>query len=99
MTEKSGILVRVDAGSEGLVSGTPNDMISTILETSLAILSGSTFGNVFPSSRKLHKYIARANSGNSSWPDFVVSARFLNRFLELFQLKYRELLTKFHQDL
>lgn len=55
------------------VSATPNDMISTILETSLLIFSGNVLGTSFPVSLRLHRYIDNANSGNSSWPDFVVS--------------------------
>lgn len=48
-----------------------------MLETSLATFSGRTCGKFLPTSFKLHKYIARANSGNRSWPDFVVSERTL----------------------
>lgn len=54
-------------------SGTPNDIISTMLETSFAIFSGSACGSSFPTNFRLQRYIARANSGNRSCPDFVVS--------------------------
>ena len=50
-------------------------MISTILDTSFAIFSGNDDGKDLPTSFRLHRYIARANSGKSSWPDFVVSER------------------------
>lgn len=48
-------------------------MISTMLDTSFAIFSGKLCGKSFPTSLRLHRYIAKANSGKSSWPDFVVS--------------------------
>ena len=54
-------------------SGTPKDMISTMLDTSLAIFSGNAPGKSFPTSLRLHRYIASANSGKRSWPDLVVS--------------------------
>jgi hypothetical protein len=41
------------------------------------ILSGRVDGIGFPTSARLHRYIARANSGKWSCPDFVVSARVL----------------------
>lgn len=55
--------------------------MSTILETSFEIFSGNTGGKSFPTSRRLHRYMARANSGKRSWPDFVVSDRTLNKQL------------------
>lgn len=70
---KFGALVR-GAGA-GRSSGTPNEMMSTILETSFATLSGRLAGNSLPTSFKLQRYIARANSGKRSCPDFVVSER------------------------
>lgn len=52
-------------------------MISTMLETSFCIFSGRLAGKSFPTSFRLHRYIARANSGKRSWPDLVVSDRVL----------------------
>lgn len=51
--------------------------MSTMLETSFLTLSGSDVGRLFPVSARLHRYIAKANSGKRSWPDFVVSANAL----------------------
>lgn len=68
-------------GAWGRSSGTPNEMISTILETSFEIFSGNIGGKSFPTSRRLHRYMARANSGKRSWPDFVVSDRTLHEYL------------------
>lgn len=61
----------------GRSSGTPNEIMSTILDTSFAIFSGRLAGKSFPTSFRLQRYIARANSGNRSWPDLVVSDRVL----------------------
>ena len=72
---KLGAFVR--GGAEGRSSGTPNDMMSTILDTSFAIFSGTLAGSCFPTSLRLHRYMARANSGKRSCPDFVVSDRTL----------------------
>ena len=47
--------------------------MSTIDETSFLTLSGSVIGTSFPVNFRLHRYIASANSGKSSCPDFVVS--------------------------
>lgn len=68
---KFGALLRV--GGWGRSSGTPKDIISTILDTSFAMRSGSVCGRSFPTSLKLQRYIARANSGKSNCPDLVVS--------------------------
>ena len=57
----------------GALSGIPKDMISTILDTSLDIFSGILSGMSFPVSFRLHRYMASANSGKRSLPDFVVS--------------------------
>src|SRR4051812_8549743 len=54
-------------------SATPKEKISTMLETSFLTLSGRTAGRSLPVSFRLHRYMARANSGNRSWPDLVVS--------------------------
>ena len=59
---------------EGLSSGTPNEMMSTILETSLRTVSGSADGKLLPVKLRLQSHIASANSGKSSCPDLVVSA-------------------------
>ena len=67
-------------GGCGRSSGTPKEMISTILETSLAIFSGRMAGRSFPTNFKLHRYMAKANSGKRSWPDFVVSDKTLLLF-------------------
>jgi hypothetical protein len=56
-------------------STTLNEMISTMLDTSFLTLSGKLGGRLLPVKLKLHRYIASANSGNRSWPDFVVSDR------------------------
>jgi hypothetical protein len=58
-------------------SGTPNDIMSTMLDTSFFTRSGSVFGRSFPVNFRLHRYIASANSGNMSWPDLVVSDKVL----------------------
>ena len=63
------------AGAGRCSSGTPKEMISTMLETSFLTLSGKAAGISLPVNFRLHRYIARANSGKSSWPDFVVSDR------------------------
>lgn len=47
--------------------------MSTILETSFLTVSGSTFGISRPVIRMLQRYMAKANSGNNSCPDLVVS--------------------------
>ena len=72
---KFGALLR--GGGGGRSSGTPNEMISTMLETSFAIRSGKPRGRSLPTSFKLQRYIASANSGKSSCPDFVVSESIL----------------------
>ncbi len=68
---KFGALLR--GAAAGRSSGTPKEMMSTILDTSFATLSGNVCGSSFPTSFKLQRYIARANSGNKSCPDLVVS--------------------------
>lgn len=68
---KFGALLR--GGGSGRSSGTPNEIISTMLDTSFAIRSGNVCGRSFPTSFKLQRYMASANSGKSSCPDFVVS--------------------------
>ena len=61
-------------GGAGLsVSGTPKEMMSTMLETSFLMRSGRTSGNSFFVNRRLQRYIARANSGKKRDPDLVVS--------------------------
>jgi hypothetical protein len=54
-------------------------MISTMLDTSFLMFSGRVDGSDFPVSFRLHKYIARANSGKWSCPERVVSASVLDR--------------------
>ena len=61
---KFGALLR--GGGSGRSSGTPNEIISTILETSFAIRFGKFCGRSFPTSFKLQRYMASANSGKSS---------------------------------
>lgn len=73
---KSGALLFGAVGS-GPSSAMLKLIISTILETSFRIFSGRTEGNDLPVIFRLHKYIARANSGKWSCPDRVVSARVL----------------------
>jgi len=58
----------------GCWSGTPKEMMSTMLETSLRTTSGRVAGMLLPVRLKLQSHIANANSGNSSCPDLVVSA-------------------------
>lgn len=72
---KFGTFVR--GGGCGRSSGTEKDMISTMLETSFAILSGKLFGRSLFVSRKLQRYIANANSGKNNRPDLVVSDKTL----------------------
>ena len=74
---KRGILVGRAAGTT--VSGIPKEMMSTILETSLDIVSGILVGRLFPCRERLQRYIASANSGKSNAPDFVVSDRALDK--------------------
>src|SRR3954466_6571156 len=74
-TSKFGTLVR--GADWGLSSSTLNEIMSTILETSFFTFSGRVAGRSFPVSLRLQRYIASANSGNSSWPDFVVSESIL----------------------
>ncbi len=69
---KFGALLR-GGGGGGRSSGTPKEMISTMLDTSFAIRSGNDRGRSFPTSFRLQRYMASANSGKSSCPDFVVS--------------------------
>ena len=76
MNSKLGILGR-GVSLDGALSGTPKEMMSTMLETSFIILSGILSGRSLPVSLRLHKYIANANSGKRSCPDFVVSERCL----------------------
>ena len=61
---KLGALLR--GGAAGRSSGTPNEMMSTILETSFIIFSGKLCGNSFPTSFRLQRYMAKANSGKRS---------------------------------
>jgi hypothetical protein len=69
---KSGALA---LGAEvGASSATPKFIISTMLETSFLIFSGSVEGSDFPTSFRLQRYMAKANSGKCSCPDLVVSA-------------------------
>lgn len=80
---KLGALVR--GGADGLSSGTPKDIMSTILDTSFAIFSGRLAGSCLPTSLRLQRYMARANSGKRSWPDFVVSESTLNSLISMKQ--------------
>ena len=77
MTSKLGMLVR-GVSRDGALSGTAKEMMSTMLETSFMIFSGILSGRSLPVSLRLHKYIANANSGNRSFPDFVVSDKCLD---------------------
>ena len=63
---KSGAFV---AGAElelAASSATLKLMISTMLDTSFLMFSGSELGRDFPVSFRLHRYMARANSGKCS---------------------------------
>lgn len=64
-------------GRLGCSSATPNEMMSTILDTSFLTFSGRELGRSLPVSLRLHRYMASANSGKRSWPDLVVSDRVL----------------------
>jgi hypothetical protein len=66
-----------DDGAGEWLSGTPKDIISTMLDTSFLIFSGSTSGISFCVNSKLQRYMASANSGKNNWPDFVVSDKTL----------------------
>lgn len=68
---KLGTFVR--CGVAEAVSIAPKEMMSTMLETSFLTCSGRVEGKLLPFIRRLHKYIASANSGNMSCPDLVVS--------------------------
>lgn len=63
------------SGAAARSSTTLKEIMSTILETSFLTLFGRVGGRLLPVKLKLHRYIASANSGNRSWPDFVVSER------------------------
>lgn len=91
---KSGAVVR-GAGS-GASSTTLKLIISTILDTSFFMLSGRTEGNCFPTSFRLQRYIARANSGKCSWPDLVVSARVLPLSLAFCVYNIYRILISYH---
>ena len=78
---KLGAFVR--EGADGLSSGTPKDIMSTMLETSFAIFSGRLGGSCLPTSLRLQRYMARANSGKRSWPDFVVSESTLDDLISM----------------
>ena len=58
-------------------SATLKLMMPTILDTSFFTLSGSEAGRGLPTSFRLQRYIAKANSGKCSSPDRVVSASVL----------------------
>lgn len=58
-----------------LSSGVLKEIMSPKLTTSFLIVSGKTEGIAFPFRASEHRYIARANSGNKSEPDLLVSAR------------------------
>ena len=75
-TPKSGALVDV-AEAEPDSSAMLKLIISTMLETSFLMLSGSEGGSDFPVSFRLQRYMARANSGKCNCPDLVVSASVL----------------------
>lgn len=66
---------------EDCSSGIEKDMMSTMLDTSFLTFSGKVAGRSLPLSFRLHKYIERANSGKSSWPDLVVSERVLEGYI------------------
>lgn len=70
---KLGTLVR--GGGWGVSSTTLNEIMSTMLDTSFFIFSGSSGGSDFPVRLRLHRYMANANSGKRSCPDLVVSDR------------------------
>ena len=74
--------------ADGALSATPKEMISTMLDTSFKIRSGSADGSSFPTSLRLHRYMATANSGKSNCPDLVVSERVLSSKLEMPAPKY-----------
>lgn len=65
-------------GGSGWVSGTVNEIMSTMLETSFLIVSGREGGRSLPVIFKLQRYIASANSGKNSFPDLVVSDKTLS---------------------
>lgn len=70
---KLGTLLR--GAGPGCVSGTSKEIMSTILETSFLMVSGRVAGISRPVRRKLHRYMANANSGKNSCPDLVESDR------------------------
>ena len=74
------ILGALLAGVEPLEgsSAMPNEMISTMLDTSFLTRSGNAFGRSLPVNLRLHRYMARANSGKRSCPDLVVSDKVLS---------------------
>lgn len=82
MTSKFGILEGGAAVCVGVLSGIPKEIISTILDTSFNIFSGILSGMSFPVIFKLQRYIAKANSGKRSFPDFVVSESCLSKLRE-----------------
>lgn len=92
---KLGAFVR--GGADGRSSGTPKDIISTMLDTSLAIFSGRLGGSCFPTSLRLQRYMARANSGNRSRPDLVVSERTLESLAARLGAEIINLLPYLHQ--
>lgn len=67
----NGVLAKILEGS----SGTEKLMASTKLCTSLDHFSGNTEGSGSDFNAKLHKCKLRANSGNKSEPDLLVSER------------------------
>ena len=74
---RSKFVAAVLLGPTGSSSGTPKEIISTMLDTSFATFSGTFCGSSLPTILRLQRYMARANSGNSNWPDLVVSERIL----------------------
>ena len=74
----SNVGIFVLGGGSGWVSGTVNEIMSTMLETSFLIVSGREGGRSLPVIFKLQRYIASANSGKNSFPDLVVSDKTLS---------------------
>lgn len=79
-SSKEGALA-AGAGLCDCSSAVPNEIMSTMLETSFLIFSGRLVGTSFPVNFRLQRYMAKANSGKRSWPDFVVSERVLDHLV------------------
>ena len=84
------VLVRTSLfAPDGASSAILKLIMSTMLDTSFLILSGSDDGSIFPVNFKLHRYMARANSGKYSCPARVVSAKVLFIFFSILDKVYQ----------